>query len=147
WQRILSPQPYDAASLQSAFAQRANWTDMGQSYVSSVQYFFDVLASYLRERANDNLVLIVLGDHQPAANVSGEGAPWDVPVHIISKRTDILETLQRQGFRFGLAPTRPSTGKMNELALWLLQAFDQESPQSVRSAPSRPARSSAVGGN
>jgi len=141
WQRILSPQPYDAASLQSAFAQRANWTDMGQSYVSSVQYFFDVLASYLRERANDNLVLIVLGDHQPAANVSGEGAPWDVPVHIISKRTDILETLQRQGFRNGLTPTHPAIGKMNELTLWLLEAFDRPDRQPVQPLRSQRDRS------
>jgi len=106
-----------------------------------VQYFFDVLASYLRERANDNLVLIVLGDHQPAANVSGEGAPWDVPVHIISKRTDILETLQRQGFRNGLTPTHPAIGKMNELTLWLLEAFDRPDRQPVQPLRSQRDRS------
>jgi hypothetical protein len=123
WQRVLSRQPYDAAPLHQAFAQRANWTDMGESYVSSVEYFLDVLASYMRERASDNLVLIVLGDHQPAANASGEGAPWDVPVHIISKRTEFIKALQRQGFRSGLTPASPAVGKMNELAPWLLDAF------------------------
>jgi hypothetical protein len=126
WQRMLSAQPYDAAPLQRAFARRPDWTAMGKSYVASVAYFFDVLASYLHERANDDLVLIVIGDHQPAANVSGEGAPWDVPVHVISKRTDILQTLQRQGFRSGLTPARPAIGKMNELASWLLDAFDSQ---------------------
>jgi hypothetical protein len=99
---------------------------MGNAYVSSVAYFFDVLASHLRERPNDDEVLIVLGDHQPAANVSGEGAPWDVPVHIISRRRDILETLERHGFHSGLRPMRPDAGKMNELAAWLLDAFDRE---------------------
>jgi len=135
WRRMLSPQPYDAAPLQHAFAERTDWTDMGRSYVSSVEYFFDVLASYLRERANDDFVLIVLGDHQPAATVSGEGAPWDVPVHIISKRQGILEALQREGFRSGLAPTRPAIGKMNQLALWLLTAFDR-----AERAPIQPLR-------
>jgi hypothetical protein len=125
WQRVLSTRPYDAAGLQQSFAQRADWTAMGKSYVASVEYFMDVLASYLRQRASDNLLLIVLGDHQPAANVSGEGAPWDVPVHVISKRTDILEALQREGFRSGLTPYRPAIGKMNELAPWLLEAFDR----------------------
>jgi hypothetical protein len=131
WRRMLSPEPYDGASLQHALAQRVDWTDMGTSYVGSVQYFFDVLASYLRQRANEDLVLIVLGDHQPAANVSGEGAPWDVPVHIISKRADIVEALQRRGFRSGLAPTRPAVGQMNELAPWLLDAFGRADGQSV----------------
>jgi hypothetical protein len=126
WQRMLSPRPYDSTPVEQAFAQRADWTDMGKSYVSSVEYFLDVLASYLRERANDDLFLIVLGDHQPAATVSGEGAPWDVPVHIISKRGAILEALQQHGFRSGLTPARPAIGRMNELAVWLLDAFDRK---------------------
>jgi hypothetical protein len=132
WQRMLSPEPYDAAALHGTLGQRPDWTDMGKSYVSSVQYFFDVLASFLRERANDDLVLIVLGDHQPAAIVSGEGASWDVPVHIISKRRNILQALQQRGFRSGLTPTHPAIGKMNELALWLLDAFDHVDRPSVQ---------------
>jgi hypothetical protein len=149
WRRMLSRQPYDAAPLQRALAQRADWTDMGNSYVSSVAYFFDVLASYLRERGNDNLVLIVVGDHQPAANVSGEDAPWDVPVHIISKRRDIVEALQRQGFRSGLIPTRPVAGKMNELALWLLDAFGPTGrpPVQLRSEREGAAQPESVGGD
>jgi hypothetical protein len=141
WRRVLSPEPYDGASLQHAFAQRTDWTDMGRSYVGSVEYFFDMLASYLRQRANEDLVLILIGDHQPAANVSGEGAPWDVPVHIISKRTDILEPLQHRGFQGGLTPTRPAVGQMNELALWLLDAFGRADRQSTQ--PSRSVSDSA----
>ena len=133
WPRVLSGTPYDAAPLKRALAQRPDWTHMGESYVSSVEYFFDVLASYLRERANDDFVLIVLGDHQPAANVSGEGAPWDVPVHIISKHTGILKAMERRGFRARLTPMRPVVGKMSELAPWLLDAFDRNEQQ-----PSRP---------
>ncbi|HUN74917.1 MAG TPA: sulfatase-like hydrolase/transferase [Steroidobacteraceae bacterium] len=124
WPRMLSSQPYDTVPLRRALAQRADWTDMGESYVSSVQYFLEVLASYLRERPNDATVLIVLGDHQPAANVSGEGAPWDVPVHIISKRRELLQPLQRHGFVSGLVPADRAVGKMSELTPWLLQAFD-----------------------
>jgi phosphoglycerol transferase MdoB-like AlkP superfamily enzyme len=144
WPRMLSPSPYDAAPLERAFAQRADWTDMGKSYVSSVAYFFDVLASYLRERADDHLVLVVLGDHQPAANVSGESAPWEVPVHVISRREDIVAALRRHGFRSGLTPTRPAAGKMNELAPWLLDAFGgaerPSTPQLVGGGAVRPSK-------
>ena len=140
WRRVLSMQPYDPAPLRDAFAQRADWTAMGTSYVRSVEYFFDVLTGYLRERANDELVLIVLGDHQPAASVSGEGAPWDVPVHIITRRADILAALEHRGFVAGLTPARPAVGKMNELALWMLNAFSSTrtewpNPPTAASAP------------
>ncbi len=123
WRRVLSQRPYDPAPLQDAFAQRVDWTAMGSSYVSSVQYFFDVLASYLRERASHDLTVIVLGDHQPAANVSGEGARWDVPVHVISTHESVLRALERHGFSSGLTPARPAIGRMNELTPWLLDAF------------------------
>ncbi len=123
WQRMLSSEPYDAAPLRQAFAQRTDWTAMGKSYVNSVAYFLEVLASYLEKHATDDLVLIVLGDHQPAANVSGEDAPWDVPVHVITRRADILDALHREGFRDGLTPERPAIGKMNQLTLQLLNAF------------------------
>lgn len=123
WERMFSARPYDGAVLERALAQRPNWTHMGEGYASSVAYFLEVLASYLKEHPADDSVLIVLGDHQPAANVSGEGAPWDVPVHVISRRPAVLQALQRHGFRSGLTPARPDAGRMNELAPWLLEAF------------------------
>jgi hypothetical protein len=145
WARMLTARPYDAAPLARAFTQRPDWTDMGQSYVNSVEYFFDMLAGYLRERANDNFVLVVLGDHQPAANVSGEGAPWEVPVHIISKRSELLQPLLAHGFRAGLTPLRPSSGPMNALALWLLEAFDQPLPESESTPALRGEHSTDLG--
>jgi hypothetical protein len=67
--------------------------------------------------------MIVLGDHQPPALVSGEGAPWDVPVHIITSRRGVLERLQIYGFRPGLTPVRPVIGRMHKLLPVLLDAF------------------------
>ncbi len=123
WRRMLSPQPFDPEPLQSALTRTPVWTDMGQAYLQSVQYFLDSLSSYLRLRPGDNLVIIVLGDHQPAANVSGEGASWDVPVHVIASSPAILAALQADGFRTGLTPARPAAGSMDELAHWMLTAF------------------------
>lgn len=123
WQRVLSAQPFDAAPLQRSLTQTPVWTDMGKAYMSSAEYFFDTLSSYLRARPNDRFVIIILGDHQPAANVSGEGASWDVPVHVIASQPEILKALQADGFVPGLVPVRPAAGKMNELAAWSLTAF------------------------
>jgi hypothetical protein len=123
WQRILSSQPFDAGPLRRSLTQTPVWTDLGKAYVSSVEYFLDTLASYLRARPNSNFVMIILGDHQPAASVSGEGASWDVPVHVIASSAAILAALQADGFRPGLAPVRPTAGTMNELGPWSAAAF------------------------
>jgi hypothetical protein len=123
WPRVLSDRPFDAAPLQHSLTQTPDWTDMGKAYMSSVQYFFDTVSSYLRARPDSRFVLIILGDHQPAANVSGEGASWDVPVHVIASQPAILDALLANGFRQGLVPDLPTAGKMNELAPWSLAAF------------------------
>ncbi|HEV2701999.1 MAG TPA: CDP-alcohol phosphatidyltransferase family protein [Steroidobacteraceae bacterium] len=123
WQRVLTANPYDAEPLRRALTRTPVWTDMGKAYVSSVQYFLDTLSSYLRARPDAKFVLILLGDHQPAANVSGEDASWDVPVHVIASQPAILRALQADGFRPGLTPVRPAAGKMSALGPWSLTAF------------------------
>ena len=125
WQRMLSAQPFDAEPLRRSLTQTPQLTDMGKAYVSSVSYFLDTLSSYLRARPNGRFVVIILGDHQPAANVSGEGASWDVPVHVIASAPAILQSLQADGFRPGLVPLRPTAGKMSDLAPWTLTAFGE----------------------
>jgi hypothetical protein len=55
--------------------------------------------------------------------VSGEGAPWDVPVHVISSRGAVLDRLLQHGFREGLQPQRPVLGRMDGLLPILLGAF------------------------
>ena len=128
WQRMLSAQPFDADPLKRSLTRTPDWTDMGKAYVSSVSYFLDTLGSYLRARPDARFVLIILGDHQPAANVSGEGASWDVPVHVIASEPAILQSLQAEGFRPGLTPARPPAGRMSDLGPWALVAFGQAVP-------------------
>jgi hypothetical protein len=56
----------------------------------------------------------VAGDHEPPALVTGEGAPWDVPIHVIAKGPAILESLLAHGFARAFTPRRPHLGKMDE---------------------------------
>ena len=124
WQRLSTAQPYDALPLRAALAETPDWFDMGRSYVGAMDYATRLLAGYLHERPDPSLVLVVLGDHQPAANVSGEGASWDVPVHVITGNTKVLAALREAGFVNGLEPQRQSLGEMSTLAPLLLRAFN-----------------------
>jgi hypothetical protein len=123
WSRLLSETPYDTADVTQSLTQTPAWTDMGESYAASLTYSFDMLASYLTERANEDFVMILIGDHQPAANVSGERAPWDVPLHVIASHRALTSSLEQRGFSQGLHPTPHPVARMNELGQILLDAF------------------------
>jgi hypothetical protein len=107
----------------SAYARQPDWTDFRPGYVDAMSYDLASIGGYLRKQADRDFVMVVLGDHQPPAAVSGERAPWDVPVHVISSRTAVLDRLRADGFRTGLTPARPAIGHMHALVPVLLQAF------------------------
>jgi hypothetical protein len=123
WTRMLTERPYDVPAIVHAYSQQPDWTHFGPGYVSAISYDYATLAGYLRLRADHDVVMILLGDHEPAAAVSGAGAPWDVPVHVIASRPQILDRLRARGFHSGLTPARPALGRMHTLLPVLLDAF------------------------
>ena len=127
WSKMFLEHPYDGPSIVRAYAQQPDWTNFGPGYVNAISYDYATLAGYLRRHAKGDFVMIVLGDHEPAAAVSGVKAPWDVPVHVIASQSEILDRLRTHGFRDGLTPARPSLGKMHTLLPVLLDAFSSTS--------------------
>jgi hypothetical protein len=123
WRRIWTARPYDGPEIVSAYARQPDWTDFRPGYVDALSYDLASIGGYLRKQADRDFVMVVLGDHQPLAAVSGERAPWDVPVHVISSHTAVLDRLRGDGFRTGLTPARPAIGRMHALVPVLLQAF------------------------
>ena len=122
---FLDPTPSVAAAV-AANAQQPDWLNMGNDYAQSMDYMYRSIAGYLRKNTGRDFLLIVLGDHQPAANVSGEDAPWDTPVHIIASRAELLQPLLARGFVTGVTPARPSVGNMSELLPMVTQAMDSK---------------------
>jgi hypothetical protein len=123
WSRMLTATPYDERELERAYERQPDWLDLGPSYVDAVSYEYQALAGYVRQPRGRDFVMILIGDHQPAAAVSGERAPWDVPVHVITGRSAVLDRLKRHGFRQGLTPVRPTLGPMHLLTPVVLDAF------------------------
>lgn len=123
WARLVTSEPFDQAEIDRAFEQQPDWLDLGPSYVESMRYTLSILDGYLRKNAERDLVMVVIGDHQPPALVTGVGAPWDVPVHVIASRRELLDRLVTHGFRNGLQPSRPDVSGMHQLLPLLLDAF------------------------
>ena len=124
WQKVLSATPFDAAQMARVEAQKVDWFNMFPGYVGMIEYNYQWLAGYLAQPKARDSFMILLGDHQPAANVTGEGATWEVPVHIISARPELLQRFVARGFKPGLEPAPTKIGALFDLTSMLLDALD-----------------------
>jgi hypothetical protein len=79
-------------------------TNLRTGYRETIAYSLESLISYVEKYGNDNLVLVFLGDHQPAALVTGPGASRDVPVTIVAHDPAVLDRISGWGWQPGLRP-------------------------------------------
>ncbi|MDN3355428.1 sulfatase [Actinomadura sp. DC4] len=85
----------------------AVWRSPGRvrtAYRKSIEYTLNALVSYVRTYGDDNLVLVFLGDHQPAPIVTGQDPNRDVPITIVAKDPKVLEKISGWGWQDGLRP-------------------------------------------
>jgi hypothetical protein len=124
WQALLGAQPYPAPADSAKGPHSGEANSMADDYVAAIDYVLTYVAGYLKHRSDDELVVIVIGDHQPPARISGPDASWDVPVHIVTSNPALLDALKAEGFTEGLKPPAAALGPMHRLAARLLRAFD-----------------------
>ncbi|HEX8628317.1 MAG TPA: sulfatase [Catenuloplanes sp.] len=88
-------------------APDAVWRDptrVRTEYRRSIEYSLNSLISYVEKYGDDDLVVIFLGDHQPATIVTGPGASWDVPVTVVTRDRAVLDRISGWGWQDGLKP-------------------------------------------
>lgn len=137
WHRLLGEQPFAAEDTTRALAEAPNWTNMFPDYLRMFDYTYRWLGAWLRRPEPREAIYVLLGDHQPAANVTGEGASWDVPVHVVSRDAALLRRFVERGFRAGLEPPRQALGPMHELTGVMLEAFARRESPEAEAQPSR----------
>ncbi len=79
-------------------------TGVRQAYGQSIQYSLSTLISFVQRYGNPNLVMVVLGDHQPAAVVSGTNPGHDVPISVIAHDPAVLDKIAGWNWQPGLLP-------------------------------------------
>jgi hypothetical protein len=95
------------------------WGDrerMRAAYVASVRYSLGAVLSFVRTYGDDDLVLVVLGDHQPATRVTGDGVTHDVPVSVIARDRRVLDRIEPWQWHDGLLPGA-------DAPLWRMDTF------------------------
>ncbi len=104
-----------------------NASNVRKGYGKSIVYTLNSLTSFIQHYGKKNLVLIVLGDHQPKSPVTGEQAGHQVPISIIAHDPKVLKRIESWGWGPGLrprpdAPAWPMSGFRNRFLI----AFDAE---------------------
>jgi hypothetical protein len=87
-------------------------------YAESIQYSLRALISFVTtfHQQDDNLVLVLLGDHQPASIVSGPDASHDVPITLIAKDPAVLDRTSSWAWDDGMLPSP-------DAPVWRMDAF------------------------
>lgn len=86
------------------------------AYTAAVDYTWRTLVSWLVTRRGSDLVLVVLGDHQPHSYVTGEGAGHDVPVTVIAEDPAVIDRIDRWAWHPGLLPA-------SDGPIWRMDSF------------------------
>jgi phosphatidylglycerophosphate synthase len=86
------------------------------AYGDSIEYSLRALFSFVQRYGDKNLVLVVLGDHQPATLVTGEGATHDVPISVIAHDPKALDRIAGWGWQRGMLPSPRAP-------VWPMEAF------------------------
>jgi hypothetical protein len=108
-------------------SDRAAFRDSAQVrtlYGRSVEYTMGTLVSWLATQPDPDLVLVVLGDHQPHSYVAGAHAGHDVPVTLIAHDAAVVDRVSSWGWRPGLRPGADApVWRMDEFRDRFLAAF------------------------
>jgi hypothetical protein len=108
--------------------QDALWSDQERvraAYGRSIEYTLSALFSFVEHYGGDDLVLVVLGDHQPSTIVTGQGPnhhaqqsglSHDVPISVIAHDPAVLDQIAGWGWEDGLRPSP-------QAPVWPMDAF------------------------
>jgi hypothetical protein len=129
---IFNPMP---ARSQSAITVWRNASTVRQSFGQSLQYSLQALTSWVTELHDPNLVLVLLGDHQPSSTVSGHGSNHVVPISIVARDPSVFKQIASWHWQDGLLPGPSAPSElMNAFRNQFLDAFSTASSQAA-SAP------------
>jgi hypothetical protein len=101
-------------------------------YAESIRYSLDVLISFVTtfHARDDDLVLVLVGDHQPASIVTGPDASHDVPITVLSRDPAVLEQIAGWRWHEGLLPGP-------DAPVWPMDAFRDRFLAAFGPSPSR----------
>ncbi|GAA3216312.1 CDP-alcohol phosphatidyltransferase [Microbacterium terregens] len=121
---VFGPQPLQGESASDV------WRDperVKQAYAQSIRYSLGAMFAFLHESDDRDLVLVVLGDHQPARIVSGPDAGHEVPISIVAQDPAVFDAIDAWQWEDGMLPSpHAPIWPMSDFRDRFLEAFSAE---------------------
>jgi hypothetical protein len=104
WDSIQNGAIYNRLKKQLFPVSWPNFENAQEPYIRSIIYDFEVLRRFIPRAIDDDSLVILLGDHQPVSDVTGESESWGVPVHVLSRDKELLKPFEARGYVPGIRP-------------------------------------------
>ncbi len=101
------------------------------AYRQAIEYSVGTLVSYVQEHGDDDLVLVMVGDHQAAPALTGAGAGRDVPISIVTRDRAVLDRVAGWDWQPGLNPDPRAP-------VWRMDTFRDRFVSAFSPAPGAP---------
>jgi hypothetical protein len=120
WSKVGDGSVYDGMPAEGRTPAEVfgNADQVGALYGESIEYSLTALISFVTtfHDHDDDVVLVLLGDHQPAPIVSGPDATHDVPITILAHDPAVLDRISSWGWDDGMLPSP-------DAPVWQMDAF------------------------
>jgi hypothetical protein len=104
-----------------------SWTELShasEAYSAAIVHALAIVKEFIRRFLEGTELVIIVGDHQPAVELTGEDQPWSVPVHVVSRQAGFIREFTRRGYTPGMVPDQPQPHPGMETLFWdLLEGF------------------------
>ncbi len=126
WDEVGDGQIFNPQAL-SGPTPEAVWSEVESiqsHYRQAIEYMLTTLVSYVQEFGDENLVILLLGDHPPAPMVSGDPDTRQVPVHLIARDPRVIDAIADWKWHPGLLPGEDApVWRMDSLRDKFIEAF------------------------
>lgn len=113
-----------------------NANDVKTAYGQSIQYSLTALISFIQRIHDNNLVVVMLGDHQPATIVTGQNASHDVPITIIAHDPKVMDRIASWEWEDGMLPDpQAPVWRMDTFRNRFLTAYGPQGSQGSQGSP------------
>ncbi len=90
-----------------------------QNYYDAIAYELSTLVDFIVSNKDEKALFVLIGDHQPP-RVSKRTDGFDTPLHIISRKQNLVESLGAYGFDQGLTVADPSRPTLKHEGIYSL---------------------------
>jgi len=137
WTPVPAMIPWENVGDGSIFSEEATsgdspevvWRDRDRvlkQFRECIEYVIDSLVSFTNTFGNDDLVILMMGDHQPMPYVTDNTENRDVPIHIIARDPAVMKAIESWQWSEGMLPANDApVWRMDTIRDRFIEAFSR----------------------